>query len=772
MEKIKLVRFPVNSKKAPAVPAGTDWADYTGKVDSAMWGIAVPDHVLIVDLDTYKGATRELAEAAIGCALPWDEALLQDTVNGGQHYAFFVPCNTSLKNLTNALGMKGLDTRSAGKGYIATGEGYTDMTLFGVEAALSNPDLLPELPAEAISVFSDSAVVAIDGDDSTDLDILVASRPLEISTEEVDLYLSKLTPEQAEDSDTWFTVMAGLKHQFAGSAEGWERFDTFSKMSPSNYNQRENKKRWDSIGGKTNPITFASVIKLAGGQVAISLERAEGLAERVAACEDMETFNGIVQELSKSTMGDMEMLMVKKHMVHAFKRINGDISITLPQLDKLIRGQSAKAKAKHSGSYADDFVFLTCTGEYMNRTNKTRMGPRSFDVAMGRETPPDHDGNDVAATTYVRDKIEVVHDGMYAPHLSGNDDIFEYCGVRYANTYIPNDLERVPHGSTDIVQRVLNHIDHLLADKKEQRIFLNYLAHNVQHPGKKIYWAILLQGVEGDGKSFFAEMMKHVMGHQNAKSIGADSLDEKFTPWAEGSCLTFVEEVKLNNIQKHEVINKIKPYITNPVVNVRRMRTDVYEAINTTNYIMFTNFPDALPLNDNDRRYCIMFSRWQDKRALQKWMAENENYYSELYADMRNNAGEILDFLLTHKIDDEFMGMLRAPESDAKRKMIEASRSDAADLVEDFIAEFECHDINNEVVNITKLSRLVDTISEDHRVKDFPKTSRLRNVMLELGYHSIGRYKDENRKHQAIYAKDSTAKASDFKEQDPDYVPF
>ena len=52
--------------------------------------------------------------------------------------------------------------------------------------------------------------------------------------------------------------------------------------------------------------------------------------------------------------------------------------------------------------------------------------------------------------------------------------------------------------------------------------------------------------------------------------------------------------------------------------------------------------------------------------------------------------------------------------------MIELSKSDASLLIEDAINEFHCDDINFDVLNITKLSKLVnDDFSEGY--EDWPK---------------------------------------------------
>jgi hypothetical protein len=384
------------------------------------------------------------------------------------------------------------------------------------------------------------------------------------------------------------------------------------------------------------------------------------------------------------------------------------------------------------------------------------MGPRAFDVKHSRDTPTDADGNPQRATTYVDSKIECVHSGMYAPMFS---DIFTHDGVEYFNTYKPNTLQ--PKKGGVVVDMVKRHIAHLLPDPIEQQLVINYLAHNVQFVGKKIHWAMILQGVQGDGKSFFAEMMQKVLGQSNCTVISAEALDEKYTAWAEGCAMVFFEELKLDNYKKYETINKLKPFITNPMISVRKMYMDTYEAINTVNYFALTNFKDALPIDDTDRRYCVLFSQWQNREKLEEFMAENPNYYPDLYEAMREGAGEILHWLLNHAIPDSFLGMSRAPSTRAKVMMQDMARSDDSLIVEDAIAEFECDDINNHVVNVTKLQKMV--VNSFDSYSDFPKSSRLNHILGAMGYHKIGRYKDDDRKNQCIYCKDDTAKPVDFK---------
>lgn len=138
--------------KGPAVPQGVSWLtvalnpqDYPAlNWSSGVLGLPIPNGVVVLDLDLYKGVTRAAVEQFLGCALPWDAACIQRTIGGGEHYAF--RCSWPVRQ-GDSIGMPGLDTRAAGRGFICSGEGYTPVN-FGA-FAFSNVSALPELPDAA-----------------------------------------------------------------------------------------------------------------------------------------------------------------------------------------------------------------------------------------------------------------------------------------------------------------------------------------------------------------------------------------------------------------------------------------------------------------------------------------------------------------------------------------------------------------------------------------------------------------------------------------------
>lgn len=258
--------FPCSANKAPAIKKGEDWRELAKQPpDSHTWrsgivGVPVPPGVVIIDLDTYKGITREIAEQTLGCSLQWDRALVQATQRGGQHYAFSVdwPVRQDTDWGLKVHEVKGLDTRVSGKGYIATGKGYTPVG-FGVYA-MAHPSALPRLPdacralLEHVDHTPTEHVALPEGD--KDLDTLRQA-------------LSYISP--SSDRTKWVKIGLALRHHFHDDEPtGLAIFDEWSRGAltksgeePANYSAETMESQWYSFkveGGTTIGTLYHNAI--------------------------------------------------------------------------------------------------------------------------------------------------------------------------------------------------------------------------------------------------------------------------------------------------------------------------------------------------------------------------------------------------------------------------------------------------------------------------------------------------------------------------------
>ena len=273
-----MIIFPVRTihttagvKKVPAIPKGQTWQTYDGMLDLHTYenfGVVIPEGVVVIDLDTHKGVTKEKVEAALNCKLDWQ--LLQKTISGGEHYAFRVPDNMTLRQGSDLLDVTGFDTRCAGRGWICSGEGYSfDEEVYN---SLEKIDRLPMLPRRAAHSLQGARSKVSD-----DLMSVVVNEPLEgvdeVRCQEI---LHMLPENEAYKYDSWLRVGMALHHQSQGKKWGIKLWNEWSKKAPS-YDIRELKRKWRSFDGASNgkPITMATLIKRAESLNEQSVKKAD-----------------------------------------------------------------------------------------------------------------------------------------------------------------------------------------------------------------------------------------------------------------------------------------------------------------------------------------------------------------------------------------------------------------------------------------------------------------------------------------------------------------
>ena len=90
----------------------------------------------------------------------------------------------------------------------------------------------------------------------------------------------------------------------------------------------------------------------------------------------------------------------------------------------------------------------------------------------------------------------------------------------------------------------LEHVQYLfVGDKEAVNILLDYLAFQVQFPGVKVNWALLIKGPPGNGKSYLCEVMNAVLGSHNVHPLGNEELHENYSHWAAKTQFVVVEEM-------------------------------------------------------------------------------------------------------------------------------------------------------------------------------------------------------------------------------------
>jgi hypothetical protein len=611
-----------------------------------------------------------------------------------------------------------------------------------VSSVLSVPSV-PEAASET------DGTDGTDGFDETDdIDRLLISRPLDLTDEQVDATLESYAADGLEYDD-WARVGMALYHQFEGSDAGWKRWLAWSEKS-SKHDSRQMRVKWRSFdaGRRNRPVTFASVIKLAGGlrnavEIRPSSRSFTDLLQRAESVSSMAEYQALRKDVRRlddmRLPKDMRSIIVatvhevwgkdakidKRGMASAFKAAGG------------ARPLDGDDEGPPRPDWAKDWVFCQSDDTFERMSVPLSSSAHGFRLSYAGEREVIE--AELDAVTYVTRfrLVEIVASKMYWPgagKLFDTDD-----GLRRLNTYFDSGVTPCDslEGDLDgraVVEMFLQHVRKTIRGEREQRIVLDFMSYVIQNPGKRINWALLIHGIEGNGKSYFFVVMQYAMG-VNARVVSTTAIDSQFTGWAEGATLIGVEEIRIAGTNKYGILDKMKPLITNDTIAVVHKGRDEKAIPNFASYMMMTNHADAIPVGDNDRRYCVISTQHTRKEDLleQHGGANGVSaYFEKLFSETARRSDAIVRFLMDWKQSDDFKPRGRAPETDGLMAMRSMHVSEERDVVEGAIEKYACSVIGPDLIDVTELRRqaLIDG-------ETLPAGRALTHILSDLGYSPI-----------------------------------
>ena len=365
------------------------------------------------------------------------------------------------------------------------------------------------------------------------------------------------------------------------------------------------------------------------------------------------------------------------------------VRVTVAIARSLLRDAGRDVDRTETPFWARSFVYVTNGDLFFNLNTKEPMTSAGFNASFNRYMLPfvSEDGAVPLAARHACDvwHLDCVCNVVYNPTLPRT---FELGGRMYANTYSDANIPAVPPVLTDAEEAawalVLEHLHRMFPDPREARLYLDWLAHNVQFPGKKIRWSPYVWGAQRVGKSFFHNLLEAAMGPDNVCPLAAEELiKSNFNEYANGAAVVFIEEIKVPDVSARETETKLKPLITNDSIRIVPKGRASYKTINVTNYAMFSNFPDGYPLDGDDCRVFVL------KAQISREAGETlraEGYYRRLF-DALKNGGAMRKKLLEHSLSEEFSADSQAPWTGAKDAVIDLCKSDAAIALEDILRD-------------------------------------------------------------------------------------
>jgi hypothetical protein len=578
-----------------------------------------------------------------------------------------------------------------------------------------------------------------------DLEIAVASQPLDIPADAVAALLDSY-PAENLDYDAWLRVGMAIYHQTEG--QGFKTWVNWSAKSPK-HDVKHMRVKWRSFGGRNNPVTMASIIAAVGGSRAVTVDAAgpvalslEKEAEQVCDRQTYSVFKKRVQALNEVQLSpDIRSLLAKTvHEVYA-KDAGMGLREVKSSFKPIKRGRGADDAGDEVPAWLSGWCYHTADNLFVNVENPAlAINDKGFSAKFSREA--EIIATEIRAADYAINHVHLqTVDRLF--FMPDTDELFcERNGFQALNTYRRGGVtpcETLDEDGQAVVNLFLRHIAWTFPDKAEQVLVLDWMAHVYQRPGQRVNWALLIWGVQGSGKTLLFNILQRIIGSENTKDVSPSSLKTDYNDWAVGGIVGCVEEIRVSGHNKWAVMDIMKPAITNDFLAINpKGKTSYSGAPNFCSYMMLTNHQDAIPVNDADRRFCVLFSAHNDTQAMEvdhggaKGLAE---YFRTLFDGCVYRRPDAMARFLSHyAISPSFDHKGRAPRTKAFSRMVEANVSDDQALIRDIIEDHGSDILSDQIICVTELKAQAMLKSDG----ELPTGRALGQILREIGYQPTG----------------------------------
>ena len=542
----------------------------------------------------------------------------------------------------------------------------------------------------------------------------------------------------------WIEVGMGLKHQFG--EQGYTMWDEWSTTGDKYVDESETRTRWDSFTGQPKdraPVTIRSVIRLAtaNGWSSRALttrlfdSAREWIASPVRSAEEL--IDQGAKRIAKlsAVVGHLETKILITGLYKATRK-NGLDGASVADLTKEVKRLASESHRLNNVAplWTKGVVYLTAPNVFFRFGDNRKMRPECVDLIYRSPNP------ELKAKEYLihEIKIPVVENIRYNPSTSKR--LFVDGGCPYINTYRTSYVAADQSQAAEAGAMCMTHLGFLVT--KDWAIqTMDFMAYLVQHPGKKIRYCLAIQSGLGAGKGLLAQMVTTMLGQTNVGRVAAYHIvDGIHNSWATGHQVNVVDEVRIVGTNRHKAMDRMKPHISDSVISVRNMYEPVQSVPNITNYIIFTNYHDALAVHRDDRRYFYIRSPLQTEADIVR--LGGGGYFTACYDLCDSHAGGLRAFAENWKISADFNANGRAPVTPFLKELAEQTATPLFMAVSDAIQDAVNPLVRHDLVSVSALRAVLP----NDRLSQYSDQA-LSAILRELNYEVAGRHTLDGARH-------------------------
>jgi len=589
--------------------------------------------------------------------------------------------------------------------------------------------------------------------DLGDFEGLIGGKSANWSEEKVLEMLERL--DSSMGNDDW--VKVGMALHDWDPVKGLELWENWSQDG-DNYEEGQTETRWKSFdlnGGVTLGTISYMVKEVNYDEVNIQLNH---YLEKVKFADEKQLEFDLIPKIKKHNFSKINLEKIAKAVQDRYKDIS-NVRLPINDIRNLLHGyELVNGHFVEEGEKPDwckDWVYINSHTAFANLTNLKILKTEAFNIKNGKWVPESVNGSKQSAAKYVADKgfVETVDAMAYLPNT--NEPICIIDEYKVLNSFnsktVPIAAEEYSEEGLAAIELVKKHIKFICSSDQNSDIFTQWLAHQVQFPGKQILWSPVIQSIQGVGKSFFGELLRMCLGDRNVGTVSPTQVVSDFNGWATNVMVNVLEELRVKGHNRYDAVNSLKPLVTDRMIQINDKGVKQYMTYNTTNYICFTNYKDSLPLGEDDRRWWVIFVPIEKLDDMAEFVGESAvTYFPKLFNAVRTHGSEIRKWLLDYKLSDEFLSIKQAPMTDYKLSMIATEEgsfegySELKDLIEKGGKYY-----NKDVVSSTDLFEI---LAFEHPELDI-QTSKRHLLMKKLGYSMLSKQIKIDGKLKKVWSK-------------------
>lgn len=580
-----------------------------------------------------------------------------------------------------------------------------------------------------------------------------------------DLY-EKKTPEEiklllkwldASEYAEWMANASAIKRELGNTKEAFEIFHEWSKTA-DNYDDRDAcLKKWKEVGEYQGaPRTMATLY------INAITNKTNQLISTIRQCEDSVDMEQLLTNKQWIDYPKFTNKLINNEICKTFQSRSNELDLHLNYSDiqkmtkplygrELIEVEVIDGDEFETDIFNDFVRVASFTRQnYFQVSNNARHDLEGVSMMLHADLVKVSQKLGLKKTLTVQQAfqkklIPYAVDHEYNP--TTNERIFvDDQGRTMLNLFDSNTVPKATDFTAQgkrLIDKFIQHLKYLTSEKEAETL-IDFMAYITQNPGTKILWVPLIQSVEGIGKSVIGNLLiNHIFGKPNAGVVDSIIIADSNNSWASSKMLRVLEEIKLSGHNRYEVLNNLKPLITNQTITRKEKFEVSSEVRNTCNFIAFTNYKDALPVDENDRRWWLVFSPLTSLEDLEEIAGQKrQDYFKPLHELSRAESPygtEFKRYLLDRDLSNFNPNF--PPESIHKEELaeIEKGKLQGADEVQDLITVTYKDDLPK-VINIKLLREASEVATNDDGRRITPRginAKELRSILQKMGYKSV-----------------------------------